>query len=176
MRKAFIALVASTALLASAWAAARPSELSDVIAAPKPYGVATLTWLFLTAYEASLWTDAPVWSKDSTFALVIVYRMSFTREELVERTVEEMARLSPQLDAAARDRVSRALGKAFPDVKSGDRITALHIPGRPVSFFHNGAPTSQIADTDFADPFFGIWLSPQTSEPSVRAGLLRLSK
>ncbi|MDZ4865707.1 MAG: chalcone isomerase family protein [Alphaproteobacteria bacterium] len=172
MRKAFIALVATTALLASAWAAARPSELSDVIAAPKPYGTATLTWLFLTAYEASLWTDARTWSMDSTFALVIVYRMSFTREELVERTVEEMARLSPP-DAAARERLSRALRKVFPDVKAGDRITALHIPGRPVAFFHNGAPTSQIADPDFADPFFGIWLSPQTSEPSVRNGLLR---
>ncbi len=176
MRKAFIALAASTALLASAWAAARPIELSDIIAAPEPYGAATLTWLFLTAYEASIWTDAPAWSMDSTFALVIVYRMSFTREELVERTVEEMARLSPQLDAAARDRLSRALGKAFPDVKSGDRITALHIPGTPVAFFHNGTPTSQISAPDFADPFFGIWLSPQTSEPSVRAGLLRLRK
>jgi hypothetical protein len=174
MRKGLIAILASMALLVSAWAAARPSELSDVIASPKPYGTATLSWLFLTVYEASLWTDAEVWSMDRPFALVIVYRMSFTREELVERTLEEMARTSPQFGAPARERVSQALRKAFPDVKSGDRITALHVPGRPVAFFHNGAPTSQVDEANFPDAFFGIWLSPRTSEPELRNNLLKL--
>jgi len=173
MRRAFIGLVASAALLASAWASSRPSELSGVIAAPKPYGSATLSWLFFTAYDASLWTDAPAWSMDSTFALVIVYRMSFTRQELVERTLEEMGRLSP-LDAPARERLSEALRNAFPDVKPGDRITALRVPGRPVAFFHNGTATRQIDDANFAAQFFGIWLSPQTSEPGMRKRLLRM--
>jgi hypothetical protein len=27
---------------------------------------------------------------------------------------------------------------------------------------------------DFAEPFFGIWLSPRSSEPSIREDLLRL--
>jgi hypothetical protein len=59
-------------------------------------------------------------------------------------------------------------------VKAGDRITAIHTPGQPVRFFHNGRMTASSEDSTFADPFFGIWLSPKTSEPSLRRALLRL--
>ena len=175
MRRIFAVLLA-VVCVASAWAAIRPSEISGVIDAPKPYGTASLTWLFFTAYEASLWTDAPAWSMDAPFALSVTYRMSFTRDELVERTLEEMKRVAPRLSNAALARFGAALDRAYPDVEPGDRITALHAPGGPVRFFHNGTMRSQVGDPDFAEPFFGIWLAPQTSEPSVRAGLLNIEK
>jgi len=41
-----------------------------------------------------------------------------------------------------------------------------------VRFFHNGALRSELRDTDFTRRFFGIWLSPQTSEPKLRQSLL----
>jgi len=41
-------------------------------------------------------------------------------------------------------------------------------------FSHNGAPTGSIAGEDFARDFFGIWLSPNTSAPSLRKNLLKL--
>lgn len=173
MRKVVIVLLTMVSV-ALAWAAIRPSEISGVIDAPKPYGTASLTWLFFTAYDASLWTDAPAWSMGAPFALAVTYKMSFTREELVERTLEEMKRVAPRLSNADLTRFGAALEKAYPNVKSGDRITALHMPGRPVRFFHNGSMTSQVVDSDFAEPFFGVWLSPQTSEPSVRASLLNI--
>jgi hypothetical protein len=174
MRK-LIGLVAAMVLLTGvAFASVRPSELNGVINAPKPYGTASLTWLFLTAYDASLWTDAPQWSMNDRFALTIAYKMSFTREELVESTIEEMQKVAPGLSRETLAQFASSLAKAYPNVKSGDRITALHEPGKPVRLFHNGTMTSQIDDPGFAEPFFGIWLSPRTSEPSVRAGLLRL--
>jgi hypothetical protein len=173
MRRAFAAMVA-VSIVASAAASTRPSEINGFINAPTPYGTASLTWLFLTAYDASLWTDAPAWSMDTTFALTITYRMSFTREELVERTLEEMQRVSPGLQRAALTGFGTSLTKAFQNVDSGDRITALLVPGAPVRFFHNGKPTHQIAGVEFAEAFFGIWLSPRTSDPDVRAGLLRI--
>lgn len=175
MRKVLLAVVAAASLSAIAFAAVRPSELEGSIAAQKPYGTGSLTWLFLTAYEASLWTDAPTWSMDAPFALTLKYSMSFTREDLVERTIEEMRKVSPGVSREALTRYGAALSKAYPDVKSGDTFTALHVPGRPVRFFHNGRMTSAIDDPAFADPFFGIWLSPKTSEPKLRAGLLGLS-
>ena len=175
MRKAvIIGLALFSAVVASA--SIRPGEISGTIKAERPYGTGSLTWLFLTAYDASLWTDAPTWSMRETFALSITYKMSFSREELVERTVEEMKRVSPGLSDEALSRFGARLSKAYPAVKSGDRITALHVPSQPVRFYHNGVMTSDIADADFAEPFFGIWLSPKTSEPSLRAGLLRLPR
>jgi hypothetical protein len=100
--------------------------------------------------------------------------MSFTTDELVERTVEEMVKVSPATPKPALAGYMAALRRAFPNVEDGDRITALHMPGSGVRFFHNGKPTAEIVDPAFAAPFFDIWLSPRTSEPRLRAALLRL--
>lgn len=177
MRKfVFVTAFAVLSLASVVAASARPAELSGVVQSKEPYGRASLTWLFLKAYDVSLWTDAPSWSFRETFALSIDYNMSFSTEELVERTVEEMKRVSPGLPAADQSRVATALSRLFPDVKSGDRITALHLPGRPVQFFHNGRGTGQLEEAAFVEPFFNIWLSPRTAEPSIRKKLLRLDR
>ena len=39
-------------------------------------------------------------------------------------------------------------------------------------FLVNGKPTGEVRDTEFANLFFGIWLSPKTSEPKLRVALL----
>jgi|JI9StandDraft_1071089.scaffolds.fasta_scaffold08886_4 hypothetical protein len=157
-------------------AAARPPELSGVVQAKEPFGRASLTWLFLKAYDVSLWTDAPRWSMNETFALTIEYNMSFTREEIAERTIEEMRRVAPGIPAAKLAGLAPLLNKLLPDVKSGDRISAVHIPGRPVQFFHNGKGTGQAEVDGFAEPFFGIWLSPLSAEPGIRKRLLRIER
>lgn len=174
MRKVLIAAIAVAAMTATAFAMVRPAELTPTINATKPYGSGSLTWLVFTAYDATLWTDAPQWSMNAPFALTLRYRMSFSTEELVERTVEEMIKVSPSMPKDAVARYTAALNRAFPAVKDGDRITALHVPGQAVRFFHNGRLTEEMRDTTFADPFFGIWLSAKTSEPKLRAALLRL--
>jgi hypothetical protein len=174
MRKVLIAAVAIATMTVTALAMARPPELTTTISATKPYGSGSLTWLVFTAYDATLWTDAAQWSMNAPFALTLRYRMSFSTGELVERTVEEMAKVSPGIAKDAVGRYTAALNRAFPAVKDGDRITALHVPGQAVRFFHNGRSTAEVGDAAFADSFFGIWLSPKTSEPKLRARLLSL--
>jgi hypothetical protein len=173
-RVAFFVFVTLFGFASLAAAMARPTELGGEISAAKPYGSGSLSWLVFTAYDATLWTDAPQWSMNAPFALTLRYRMSFTTEELVERTAEEMKKVAPNLSKEAIARYASALTRAFPAVKDGDRITALHMPGRGVRFFRNGVSTAEIADGTFADPFFGVWLSPRTSEPRLRAALLNL--
>jgi Chalcone isomerase-like len=170
------ALTVSAALILSAvaFAMTRPAEIGGVINATKPYGSGSLSWLIFTAYDASLWTDAPQWSMDRPFALTLDYRMSFSTQELVDSTLEELAVVAPGMPAQSKVRYRPMLMRAFPPVKSGDRITALHTPGAPVQFFHNGRPTADSVDAAFAEPFFAIWLSPRTSEPKLRAALLRI--
>lgn len=170
------AVCVALSIMAVLPASARPPELNGVVQAKEPYGRASLTWLFLKAYDVSLWTDAPTWSFNDTFALTIEYNMSFSTEELVERTVEEMRRVSPGLAPATLARFAPQVAKLLPDVKSGDRISAVHVPGRPVQFFHNGKGTGQAEDTGLAQPFFEIWLSPLSAEPGIRSRLLRIGK
>ena len=71
-----------------------------------------------------------------------------------------------------RERWLAAMKRAFPDVDEGDRITGVQRPGEGVRFFHNGTLRGEVRDADFARRFFGIWLSPQTSEPELRQSLL----
>jgi hypothetical protein len=175
MRRVLAAVaVALFGFVSLAAAMARPSELGGEINAAKPYGSGSLSWLVFTAYDATLWTDAQQWSMNAPFALTLRYRMSFTTAELVERTVEEMRKVGPGIPKDALARYESALTRAFPAVKDGDRITALHVPGRGVRFFHNGTATTDITEGAFAEPFFGIWLSPRSSEPRLRAALLSL--
>ncbi len=168
--------VFACALLVATPVAAVPREIADAIHAAKPYGKGAVSFLFLTAYDATLWTDARPWSMNSCFALTLHYGMGFSTDELVDRTMSEMARVAPHLDAATQARYRAMLPRLFPSVKSGDTITALHTPGQPTRFFHNGAPVGQSDDAGFAAPFFAIWLSPATSDPGLRRKLLALNK
>ena len=65
-----------------------------------------------------------------------------------------------------------AMGKLFPDVQAGDRLTGLQQPGQAARFYFNGVLRGEVADADFTRLFFGIWLSSRTSEPKLRAQLL----
>ena len=172
MRKTLLALATAAVLALPASASTRPMELGTTITATQPYGSGKLTWLVFTAYDATLWTDAPQWSMNAPFALTLSYRMGFSTQELVERTIDEMEKVAPSSNS--HQRFAAPLTKAFPSVKDGERITALYVPGQPVRFYHNGRATSEIADAGFAEPFFGVWFSPRTSEPRLREALLRL--
>ena len=61
-----------------------------------------------------------------------------------------------------------------PDVKAGDRLTGLHLPGQGVRFWHNDRLLGEVPDAQFAQRFFGIWLAPSTSEADMRLALLGL--
>lgn len=168
-------LIALALLVTPATAAEKPPELMGVIQATVPYGEGSLSWLIFTAYEATVWTDAPTWSMSVPFALTLRYDIAFTTEEVVDRTMGELEKVAPGLSPATRERYRATMMRIFPAVKSGDWVTALHRLGQPVAFFHNGKPTGDSEDPAFADPFFAIWFSRETSEPSLRANLLRLN-
>lgn len=165
-------LVALGAPLASH--AAAPPEVAKTITKATPYGQGKLQRLMITAYKASLWTDAATWSYAAPFALSITYNMGFTREELVDRTISEMAEQSESPTPAESYRA--ALNKAFVEVKDGDRFTAIMTAKKSVRLYHNGTLTHEIADPVFAKRFFDIWLSSKTSEPSLRRGLLGMGE
>ena len=60
----------------------------------------------------------------------------------------------------------------IPDVRTGDRVMGIHQPGVGAAFWVNDKNTGEIQDAEFARLFFGIWLSPNTSEPKLRDALL----
>jgi hypothetical protein len=169
MLKQCLAVVACTVFSGLAWA--KPAEVSPVVGASEPVGTGVLKRLFSKIYQAELWTDSRPWSYDAPFALSLTYYWSISGVDLVEKTLTEMRRQSPE--TADEDAgFAPILRVAFPDVQDGDRITAFFDPQKGVSFTYNGKSKGSIDSVAFARRFFDIWLSPQTSEPELRAQLL----
>ena len=159
--------------LMSAPALAAPQEVSSVIHAATPYGAGKYAVLFITAYDAELWTDAPQWSMSAPFALTLRYHIGFSSDYLINRTLREMKGVDPALSDADIARYKKAMA-FFAPASSGDEMTMLYQPDQPVRFFKNGQPTGEVFEPGFAQDFFGVWLSPNTSDTDLRKSLLKL--
>jgi len=145
------------------------AELPDA----RALGAARMRFLGMDIYDARLFAPA-LKRNDYTaapFALEVQYLRGFEGASIAERSLKEMRRvghISPEKEKSWLD----GMRNAFPDVKSGDRITGIHKPGVGTRFFVNGLARASIDDPEFSRYFFGIWLSPQTSEPKMRTELL----
>lgn len=153
-----------------AMAAAKPSELQAAIKAEVPVGEASFSKLFIHVYDAQFWSDSGDW-KHPPYALSITYDMNFTPDELADRTQQEMQHVST-LPEDALQGYTQQIRRIYPSVEAGDRITALQKDATTTAFFHNGRPIGTIKDKDFAAAFFGIWLSPKSSEPTMQKQLV----
>ena len=153
---------------------APPAELQDVLPLAKLIGQTRLSVWGFKIYDARLWSPPGLNAGNfasQPMALELAYLRDFTAVDIVERSLKEMRR-SASLSAAQAQQWTAEMLRVFPDVKAGDRVLFLHRPGISASFWLNGRPVGEIADPEFARLFFGIWLSPQTSEPAMRLALL----
>ena len=105
------------------------------------------------------------------FGLELNYLRAFEGADIAERSIDEMrgvAEVSPE----QAERWLKAMTELFPDVKRGDRITGVHVPGTGARFYLNDRLLGDVADETFSRTFFGIWLSPKTSQPRMRETLI----
>lgn len=166
-RRSALALAALAAFAHRAYAAPELAGLTR-------RGQARFRFLGLHVYDIRLWSAAPVtaanWA-EQPLTLEIEYARSLDGTEIAKRSLKEMRGQAALSDAQARAWLAE-MQAAFPDVKAGDRLSGRFEPGAAAQFFVNGQPRRRVADADFARLFFGIWLSPQTSEPGLRQQLL----
>jgi hypothetical protein len=95
---------------------------------------------------------------------------------IAERSLKEMQAVAKAQGAAISEadaqRWLERMKAVFPDVKAGDRIRGEHVPGTGASFWLNDKSIGQVNEPAFSALFFGIWLSPHTSQPALRQTLL----
>ena len=126
-------------------------------------------------YDARLWTTPDFEVRQyprHTFALELQYLRKLQGDAIAERSMSEMRRQA----SFPKDKAPAwldAMRRVFPDVARGDRIVGIHLPGQGAEFWFNGRPIGQVADPQFAQLFFGIWLDERTSEPQLRARLIQ---
>ena len=160
--------------LAQAQSVALPAELAAELPQARLQGSGRLRFLGLRIYDIRLWAGtSPVGAQWAgvPLALEIEYARSLDGAQIAERSLTEMRRQAEPA-AATAERWLAAMKSLFPDVREGDRITGVNLPGQGARFFHNGTLRGEVRDPEFARLFFGIWLSPRSSEPALRDSLL----
>lgn len=109
---------------------------------------------------------------DGPLALELSYLRNLKGPDIAERSLDEMGNLETIAPAQAELWLG-AMRNLFPDVKKGDRLAGIHQPGRGAVFYFNDQLLGEVADPRFSRLFFGIWLSPKTSQPAMRETLLQ---
>lgn len=168
------AAIAQAVPMAQAAESATATPLSGVRLA----GQGVLRFLGFEIYRARLWVQ-PGFDADNygaqPLALELTYHRDFTAEAIAKRSLEEMRRVGSFTPQQAT-RWQQVLQAALPDVKSGDRLLGIHQPGVGAVFKMAGRVVGEVPDAEFSRLFFGIWLSPQTSEPGLRQDLLAATR
>jgi hypothetical protein len=151
-----------------------PPEAAADVPGAQFSGAARLRYFGFDVYDSRLWIGngfrASAFAQ-TPLALELTYLRSLSGSAIAERSIKEMRRegsISPEQEA----RWLKSMETSFPDVKAGDRIVGVHLPGSGARFWFNGQSRPGVADAEFSRYFFGIWLSDNTSEPKLRASLL----
>lgn len=149
-------------------------EVASALPQSRLIGKSRLVVWGFQVYDARLWA-LPDFKTDKLsaqpLALELTYLRSFDSQDIAVRSIAEMRRSATVTEAQAKAWMEQMV-RVIPNVKAGDRVLGFHRPGVGARFFVNGKPSGDIADAEFASLFFGIWLSPKTSEPKMRLELL----
>jgi hypothetical protein len=131
-------------------------------------GSGRLNWWGFHIYDASFYRAGTPSSPE--FAIDIRYQKSFSGISIANTSAEEMKKMGvPDAQVALW---GKELAKVFPNIESGQTLTAVYAPKQGTIFYHDGKRIAQIPGVEFSKAFFGIWLDPKTSVPKLRNELL----
>jgi hypothetical protein len=164
-------LLLALCLLASCAAHAMPEAARAHAASWTVQGQGQMRWFGLSLYTAELWSSGPKFDPASSFALKLTYARSIPGARLSKASVDEIRRIGMR-DEAVLARWKVYMDKVFPDVREGDTLTGVYLPGKGAVFYLGERLAGEVDDPAFAAAFFGIWLDPLTREPALRQQLL----
>jgi len=138
----------------------------------KTVGQAEMRWLFFPLYQVALKTaDGRYQGNRYPQALDILYRRNIAKEDLLTATDNQWQRL--RVPEVQRQQWLKQLGTIWPTIKRGDRLGLSVNTDGSNNFIYNGRNIGGVNDKKFGESFLAIWLSPNTSQPSIRQLLIR---
>jgi hypothetical protein len=155
-------------------AAELPAAVGNAHPGLKPLGEGRLTVLLFDVYDATLYVTGTSWSQAQLFALDLRYLRSLSGKDIAARSVTEI-KGQGFADATKLQRWGEEMARIFPDIKAGDRIVGVSLPGGGARFYNDQRMLGAVIDPEFSEAFFAIWLGDRTSEPGLRRKLLRLA-
>ena len=137
----------------------------------KLVGSSQLRVAFFKIFNSELFTKSGKWNDPRhSFRFELTYQRNISGSVLAKQTAKEWNHL--KFEDARRSEWESKILAIWPDVKKGDKI-AFDVDEKGVSrFYYNDSWLGSLEDPDFAPAFIAIWLSPKTSRPAHREGLL----
>lgn len=147
-----------------------PLSFSEEQADFKKVGEARMEYLFWDVYDAKLYTPSGTYKQGvHPVKFTLTYLRDFAAKDIVKATKEQWQHLGKSdLSAKYADK----LLALWPDIKKGESLSLQTSPSGEAIFYHNDKKLGEITDSQFANQFLAIWLSPNTSEPALRKQLL----
>lgn len=173
MRSALAALALVVALPALADV---PPHVGRALGDARSAGSGRLTWFGLHVYDARLFVPAggidPRRFAEHPFVLELTYARALRGQAIASRSDTEIERLGLGSEEQ-RGRWRQAMTALFPDVRAGQRLAGVNLPGRGAEFYLDGRLLGRIDDPAFGAAFFAIWLDVRSAAPDLRASLLK---
>ena len=143
----------------------------DALPPLKQVGASSLRVMVFKVFDSELFTETGEWQDPKTsFRYELTYARNISGNALASQTTKEWDHLGFTDERQAS--WVEYLETIWPDVTKGDTIT-FDVDAVGVSrFYFNGEWLGVVEDPDFAPMFIAIWLSPKTSRPAHREGLL----
>ena len=135
------------------------------------HGNAVMRFFGLKVYDVRLWTQMKPFTYADPFVVELVYDISLKGKDIADRSVKEM-RAQGISDEMKLKRWGEEMARIFPDIKQGDTLIGVSLPGKEARFYNRDRLIATVPDPEFAKAFFDIWLSEKTSEPKLRVKLL----
>ena len=161
MRKSITSLLSIPLLLLS---------MNSMATEFKQVGESRFEYYFWDVYDAKLATPSGQYQfGQHPSKLSLTYLRDFAAKDIVKATNEQWQHLGKTDLIGKYDKELLAL---WPDIKEGETLSFITDEQGDGTFYHNDTKLGAIADSEFADNFLAIWLSPQTSEPTMRKQLI----
>ncbi|MCL1058611.1 chalcone isomerase family protein [Shewanella gelidimarina] len=146
-------------------------SFADSVASFQEVGRGEMQWWWFTLYRARLLTPDGAYSQGQyPLVLDIEYYQDIPSSRLLEATLDQWQHLG--LDDSRQLQWQTTLSELWPDVTEGDKLSLKVMSPQVSQFYFNGKPLSKAMPAGFSDDFLSIWLSDQTSRPSLRKQLL----
>lgn len=148
-----------------------PAYLQSNLPSAGVVGQSRLKMYFFKIYDATLYAPFAKFDQGLPFALSLAYLRDFEGADIAQRSIDEMRDLGYQ-DTTQLAQWLIQIELSFPNITEGDVLTGFVDAQQHTQFYFNGHPTHLVADPEFTQAFFAIWLDPNTSQPKMRKQLL----
>ncbi|WP_105901588.1 chalcone isomerase family protein [Vibrio gangliei] len=140
----------------------------------KLVGEARMTHLFWDIYDAKLYTKTGTFQRyQPPIKFSLTYLRNIKAKDIVSATNQQWEHLGQN---GLIGKYDQQLLSMWPDINQGDSLTLLVNDKGISKFYYNQKKVGEIQDSNFSEQFLAIWLSPNTSEPDLRAQLIKRSE